>query len=188
MHRWYQPTTGRYTRVDPLRLQGRLLAYVYAKSNPLFYFDQTGYVESDSDCSCCTDQETTRQFLQITNYAVTHAADYRVTRYLTRGGCGGAADQLQQDVEKIVRPTCWVTKSQLVTAQTGLNMVSYRLFGVPVGVHRVLKITPCSPNDFFNESIAVNPYYGIGPIGPVLIGPIHGEIEDLTDPAPWCKE
>jgi RHS repeat-associated protein len=188
VHRWYQPTIGRYSRPDPLGLRGSFHVYAYGKSNPLFYFDRRGYVESDADCSCCTDPETTRQFLQIRNYAVAHAADYRVTGYVFSGGCGAAADRLQRDVEKIVKPTCWITESQLVTAQTGLNVVSYWLFGVPAGVHRELKITPCSPNVIFNESLAINPYYGIGPIGPVLIGPIHGEIEDLTDPPPWCEE
>jgi len=43
VHRWYQPTTGRYTRPDPLALNNtRENVYVYARGNPLLYTDPLG--------------------------------------------------------------------------------------------------------------------------------------------------
>lgn len=48
VHRWYQPATGRYTRVDPLRREPRNRhgwhAYLYADQQPLSFVDPLGLV------------------------------------------------------------------------------------------------------------------------------------------------
>ncbi|MCP4400815.1 MAG: RHS repeat-associated core domain-containing protein [bacterium] len=41
-HRYYAPTTGRYLRVDPIRLKGGVNVYSYALQNPLKYKDSNG--------------------------------------------------------------------------------------------------------------------------------------------------
>lgn len=40
--RSYDPTTDRYTQFDPTGLRGGINGYIYAKANPLKYFDRTG--------------------------------------------------------------------------------------------------------------------------------------------------
>ena len=44
-HRWYQPGTGRYTRIDPLGIrQGEENPYLYGQGNPLTFIDSLGLV------------------------------------------------------------------------------------------------------------------------------------------------
>lgn len=42
VHRWYQPASGRYTRVDPLRVGGNIVPYGYAAARPLYFKDRLG--------------------------------------------------------------------------------------------------------------------------------------------------
>ena len=42
VHRWYQPATGRYTRADPLGLEGGWNLYAYAGASPTSYSDPLG--------------------------------------------------------------------------------------------------------------------------------------------------
>ena len=43
VHRWYQPSAGRYGRPDPLGYEGSLLNwYVYAEASPLVFLDLLG--------------------------------------------------------------------------------------------------------------------------------------------------
>lgn len=42
LNRWYQPETGRYTRPDPIGLQGALNVYQYALARPINVFDPDG--------------------------------------------------------------------------------------------------------------------------------------------------
>jgi len=41
-HRYYDPGTGRYLRVDPIGLKGGLNLFIYARSNPIKYGDVKG--------------------------------------------------------------------------------------------------------------------------------------------------
>ncbi len=50
VHRWYEMGTGRYTRVDPLGLEGGLNLFGYAQGNPLFLIDVLGL---DTAQVCC---------------------------------------------------------------------------------------------------------------------------------------
>lgn len=112
-----------------------------------------------------------------------------MSSYALRGGCNAAADQLQKDIERDINPACWVTKPQLTVAKNVVNVVAYKTAGFPVDVHRIVRITPCSPGSIFDQDIGIDPYKGVGPIGPVKIGPLppSRQIEDLFDPAPWCE-
>ncbi len=42
VHRWYETGTGRYSRVDPLGVEGDFHPYTYASSAPLLLIDPTG--------------------------------------------------------------------------------------------------------------------------------------------------
>ena len=42
VHRWYAPATGRYTRTDPLGVEGDSHPYLYATANPLLLVDALG--------------------------------------------------------------------------------------------------------------------------------------------------
>ncbi len=189
VNRWYDSATGGYTAPDPLGIQGSAYSYRYAINNPLFYYDRLGLVESADYCACCTDEGTSKEFREITNYALANGHKYRVSSYAMRGGCNAAADQLQRDIERDIGPACWITKPQLTVKQTGLNVAFYKTVGYPFYVHRVVELTPCSPGSIFNQEIGIDPYKGVGPIGPIKIGPLppDRQIEDLFDPAPWCE-
>jgi uncharacterized protein RhaS with RHS repeats len=50
-HRWYQPQTGRYTRPDPIGIDGDAHPYLYASANPLSFIDPTG----EKSRVCCVD-------------------------------------------------------------------------------------------------------------------------------------
>ena len=42
VHRWYEPGTGRYGRVDPLGLRGEMFLYDYSRANPSRWVDRHG--------------------------------------------------------------------------------------------------------------------------------------------------
>ncbi|MEM6454384.1 MAG: RHS repeat-associated core domain-containing protein, partial [Acidobacteriota bacterium] len=60
VHRWYQPGTGGYSRVDPLGLYGDPHAYAYSELNPIVQFDLLGLkcekATSAASYICCDGQ------------------------------------------------------------------------------------------------------------------------------------
>jgi RHS repeat-associated protein len=189
IHRWYEPSTGRYDQVDPLAFGGNGTIFAYTNDNPLNRVDLLGLITDQKDCPCCSEQATTDEFLKIVEYIRVHRSRYRISRFLLSGGCGQAADAMVRDVERDLHPSCWITKAQLRVKRNIINMISYRLADVPADIHAVLKITPCSPNVIFGGDIQIDPYKGIGDLGPVFVGPLpdYQQIDDLLQKPSWCS-
>jgi RHS repeat-associated protein len=66
VHRWYQPGTGRYTRVDPFGVDGGgPNVYLYAQANPLLFFDPDGRKIVFEDFPTNQQQDAERAIQQI---------------------------------------------------------------------------------------------------------------------------
>jgi len=52
VHRWYQSSTGTYTKTDPLGLSGDPHPYSFGFSNPITLFDPLGLYTLDNTCKC----------------------------------------------------------------------------------------------------------------------------------------
>jgi RHS repeat-associated protein len=143
VHRWFQPTVGRYSQVDPLGRIGEEEPYLYVKGRPTFYVDPLGLVTTKKDCACCSQKQKWDEHKQagffVLNYWPSYA--WSPARIARGGSCLSAATELEKDVERYLVPKCWVTSVQLKKGVGADAMKS--LCGVYFPVHYVVKYAPC---------------------------------------------
>ncbi len=178
LHRWYEPGTGRYTAVDPI--PGAVNDFAYTDSRPVTLIDPLGLVASSSECGCCSIADTTRERQQIGEFFRRNGHRYR--RRLSEPisyGCGDAADGAWTDVEREVRPKCWISGAQMLTP----GRVS--MFGVYVVVHFVPMFTPCGGFGAPQDDLYADPYRGSDQMKPL---PTTWRSNDLSCPRlPWQR-
>ncbi len=152
LYRWYEPQTGRYTRVDPLGRKGDPNPLAYVHSRPTFFVDPLGLVTSKADCDqCCSEQDKQIELNKSGGWLSADWTKYAWSPGLVLGGgsCLTSASQLHDDLERQAQPRCWVTNVQL-TKSFGADAVKAAC-GTYFPVHYVVKYTPCDGkgDDYF---------------------------------------
>lgn len=144
VHRWYEVGTGRYARTDPLGRRGDPHPFSYVQSRPTYYVDPFGLVTRKKDCGCCTQEDTDKELKQLGYFIQNYWRDYVWTpmRIVRGGSCLTAAEELHDDVERLVAPKCWITSVQLTKTRV-ISDVFKKVCGVYFPVHYVVKLRPC---------------------------------------------
>lgn len=174
VHRWYQPATGRYTSPDPVR--GGVNDFSYVDSRPLVLIDPLGLVASSSECGNCCIADIIRERQQIADFFRRNGHRYRRRWLQWSYGCGDAADTAWSDVEKEVRPKCWISGAQMLAP----GRVS--MFGVYVVVHFVPIFTPCGGFGAPLDDLHADPYRGNDDLRPL---PPTWREDDVYCPRPY---
>ncbi len=137
VHRWYETSTGRYAKGDPLGIKVDNNLFGYVRGNPVRFLDRLGLVWNAQDCnSCCSDDERDRELQAMVQFAGENIEDYN--NWPTQG-CGSSAGGLADQFNTKLGVKCWVVRDQLVSGW------------LVIGVHSVVRLRPCGEKAISND-------------------------------------
>ncbi|MFN7960717.1 MAG: RHS domain-containing protein [Thermoanaerobaculia bacterium] len=184
VHRWYESGAGRYGEVDLLETDRASGVYTYAESNALRYLDQLGLIYTSEECGWCDSAAEQRELEGIRAFFQANGTRYRKDWLKLSYDCGAAADDAVSDVERVLAPKCWVTRTQQLASPgvaylgAALNAVTYTFLGFNASVHWVPVFRPCSKAHGPGADLFADPSYGQDLLKPL---PWTWRIEDLQD-------
>ena len=145
VYRWYASSAGFYQAPDPYHqnLTAEPNQLLYVRARPTRFIDPLGLVTSKADCKCCGAGEKLGELEKSAQWVVGNWTSVRWSPLGVFQGksCLDSASSLQDSLERVVAPKCWITSVQL-TKSFGADFVK-SICGLYFPVHYVVKYTPC---------------------------------------------